>query len=135
MANGNDNTGADSGLSAAAGSRWQQDWPIFDLRCEVQLKDFTFVDAQFKALDQAFCDQAGTPIPSDQIVCWTRLESYAEKIEKLEKWAKEAAQMVEQWALDDSIDLTRQMPGCRAMLESCPVHFHSENTEHTDASR
>ena len=47
----------------------------------------------------------------------------------LEDWAMQAARAIESWALDESIDLSKQMPGCRGLLEICPVDFHSANVE------
>jgi len=46
---------------------------------------------------------------------------------RLYEWAIEAAQYIEEWSLEESIDLTHQMSGCRAILEMCPVDFHTED--------
>lgn len=65
---------------------------------------------------------------------WMKYEGQARKaIEAVEddflrlyEWAIEAANKIEEWATDESTDLTQQMAGCRAILEMCPVDFHSE---------
>jgi len=60
-------------------------------------------------------------------------ENHIKKIEKerdeLKAWAIEAAQAIEEWALKHSWrDEPDKLSGCRAILEFCPVDFHSSNS-------
>lgn len=80
--------------------------------------------------------EAGLRIPpttGQALVDRAVIEDSARLLEKLDVWARDAAKSIQEWALDEKNDIM-SMPGCRAIVESCPVNFldHKSASKPTD---